>query len=88
MFNLSNTNILLCVTGSIAAYKSAEIIRLFKKDAAAHKVSLNDIVIICTYGEFNEAESAKHKPTLVYFDKENNITGIKNSIPKQKLHSV
>ena len=56
--------------------------------AAAHKVSLNDIVIICTYGEFDEAESAKHKPTLVYFDKENNITGIKNSIPQQKLHSV
>ncbi|NCW38610.1 MAG: aspartate 1-decarboxylase, partial [Proteobacteria bacterium] len=56
--------------------------------AAAHKVSLNDIVIICTYGEFDEAESAKHKPTLVYFDKENNVTGIKNSIPQQKLHSV
>ena len=48
--------------------------------AAAHKVSLNDIVIICTYGEFDEAESAKHKPTLVYFDKDNNVTGIKNSI--------
>ena len=37
---------------------------------------------------FDEAESAKHKPTLVYFDKENNVTGIKNSIPQQKLHSV
>ncbi|HAU21405.1 MAG TPA: aspartate 1-decarboxylase, partial [Erythrobacter sp.] len=24
----------------------------------------------------------------VYFDKENNITGIKNSIPEQKLKSV
>jgi aspartate 1-decarboxylase len=56
--------------------------------AAAHKVSLNDIVIICTYGKFDEAESAQHKPTLVYFDTENNITGIKNSIPQQKLHSV
>jgi aspartate 1-decarboxylase len=56
--------------------------------AAAHKVSLNDIVIICTYGEFDEVESASHKPTLVYFDKDNNITDIKNSIPEQKLHSV
>ena len=56
--------------------------------AAAHKVSLNDIVIICTYGEFNEVEAANHKPTLVYFDKDNNITDIKNSIPEQKLHSV
>ena len=25
--------------------------------AAAHKVSLNDIVIICTYGSYNEDES-------------------------------
>jgi aspartate 1-decarboxylase len=56
--------------------------------AAAHKVSLNDIVIICTYGEFKEAEAASHQPTLVYFDIDNNITDIKNSIPEQKLHSV
>ena len=56
--------------------------------AAAHKVSLNDIVIICTYGEFNEVEADNHKPKLVYFDKDNNITDIKNSIPEQKLHSV
>ena len=56
--------------------------------AAAHKVSLGDIVIICTYGEFDEVESEEYQPTLVYFDKDNNITGIKNSIPEQKLHSV
>ena len=56
--------------------------------AAAHKVSLGDIVIICTYGEFDEVESKEYQPTLVYFDKVNNITGIKNSIPEQKLHSV
>ena len=56
--------------------------------AAAHKVSLGDIVIICTYGELDEVESKEHQPTLVYFDKDNNITGIKNSIPEQKLHSV
>ena len=56
--------------------------------AAAHKVSLNDVVIICTYGEFDEVESSTHKPTLVYFDKDNNVTDIKNSIPLQKLHSI
>ena len=56
--------------------------------AAAHKVSLGDVVIICTYGHFDEVESSSHKPTLVYFDKGNNITGIKNSIPQQKLKSV
>ena len=56
--------------------------------AAAHKVSLNDILIICTYSSLSEQEVATHKPTLVYFDKNNNITDIKNSIPEQKLRSV
>ena len=56
--------------------------------AAAHKVSVGDVVIICTYGSFDEAESEAHKPTLIYFDKSNTITGIKNSIPEQKLHSI
>jgi len=56
--------------------------------AAAHKVSLNDILIICSYSSLSEEEVATHKPTLVYFDKNNNITDIKNSIPEQKLRSV
>ena len=56
--------------------------------AAAHKVSLGDILIICTYTSLEDAEIASHKPTLVYFDKHNNITEIKNSIPEQKLRSV
>ena len=56
--------------------------------AAAHKVSLKDILIICTYSSLSEEEVATHKPTLVYFDKNNNITDIKNSIPEQKLRSV
>ncbi|MDA7787033.1 aspartate 1-decarboxylase [Gammaproteobacteria bacterium] len=56
--------------------------------AAAHKASVGDVVIICTYGSFDEAELVSHKPTLVYFDKTNSVTNIKNSIPEQKLHSV
>jgi len=56
--------------------------------AAAHKVNVGDVVIICSYGSFNEDESKEHLPTLVYFDKENNITDVKNSIPTQKLQSV
>lgn len=38
MLNFSNKNILLGVTGGIAAYKSAEIIRLFKKEGADVRV--------------------------------------------------
>ena len=56
--------------------------------AAAHKVNVGDVVIICSYGSFNEDESKEHIPTLVYFDKDNNITDVKNSIPTQKLQSV
>jgi phosphopantothenoylcysteine decarboxylase/phosphopantothenate--cysteine ligase len=42
MLNFSNKNILLCVTGGIAAYKSAEIIRLFKKDGADVRVIMTE----------------------------------------------
>ena len=56
--------------------------------AAAHKVSIDDVVIICTYGSYDETEAKTHNPTLVYFDKSNNVTKVKNSIPEQKLKSV
>ena len=56
--------------------------------AAAHKVSIDDVVIICTYGSYDETEAKTHIPTLVYFDKSNNVTKVKNSIPEQKLKSV
>ena len=38
----SNKNVLIGVTGGIAAYKSAEIIRLFKKDGADVKVVMTE----------------------------------------------
>jgi aspartate 1-decarboxylase len=53
--------------------------------AAAHKASPNDIIIICSYGLFDEKEASKHEPVLVYFDDKNNVKSIKNAIPEQKL---
>lgn len=53
--------------------------------AAAHKASPKDIIIICAYSFFKEDEALKHKPTLVYFDQDNNIKSIKEGIPEQKL---
>ena len=38
MSNLTNKNILLCVTGGIAAYKAAELVRLLKTSNACVKV--------------------------------------------------
>ena len=41
MNNLKNKNILLCITGSIAAYKACEIIRLLRKENAQVQVMLS-----------------------------------------------
>ena len=51
--------------------------------AAAHKASPGDIVIICAFGEFDEAEVSKHKPRLVYVDAQNRVTHTRNAIPMQ-----
>ncbi len=56
--------------------------------AAAHKASVGDIVIICTYGSYEESEAKSHQPTLVYFEKEKHVTNVKNKIPEQRLKVV
>jgi|TARA_Y100000768_G_scaffold222904_1_gene168134 aspartate 1-decarboxylase len=53
--------------------------------AAAHKASPKDIIIICAYGLYDEEAALIHRPTLVYFDENNNIKSIKDGIPEQKL---
>ena len=51
--------------------------------AAAHRAQPGDIIIICAYGGYSEAEAAQHKPTLVYVDRANKISHTNHSIPKQ-----
>lgn len=51
--------------------------------AAAHRAQPGDIIIICAYGGYLEAEAAQHKPQLVYVDRQNKITHTNRSIPKQ-----
>jgi aspartate 1-decarboxylase len=41
--------------------------------AAARHAQRGDQVIVCAYGELDEAEAAGHKPTLVYVDAANRI---------------
>ncbi len=41
--------------------------------AAAHKVSVDDLLIICTYADFSESEAACFTPDLVYVDDENRL---------------
>ncbi len=51
--------------------------------AAAHKARTGDLLIICTYANFSEAEVESHKPQLVYFDRNNRITHTSKQIAVQ-----
>lgn len=41
--------------------------------AAAHLVEVGDLIIIATFGSYDEAEAAAHVPTVVLVDGENRI---------------
>lgn len=51
--------------------------------AAAHKAQVGDLIIICAYGQCDEIEAARFKPTLVYVDAENRLTHTTRSTAKQ-----
>ena len=72
------------VTYAIRAEAGTGIISV--NGAAAHKASPGDRVIICAYATLPEAEAARHKPTLVYFDpdrEDNRHHQVKHAIPVQ-----
>jgi aspartate 1-decarboxylase len=48
--------------------------------AAAHKASKGDLVIICSYAEFDEEEAVGYRPRLVYVDENNMILKKKSKI--------
>ena len=43
--------------------------------AAAHLVSPGNLIIICAYAPFDEAEVANHRPNIVHVDGKNRRTG-------------
>lgn len=47
--------------------------------AAAHKVSVGDLVILCTYAEYDEEEIADHRPTLLFVDEHNRLVETKRA---------
>ena len=51
--------------------------------AAAHKAQPGDKIIICTYADYSPLEADKHKPALVYLDRDNKIARTANIIPTQ-----
>ena len=79
IFNVNNGQ--RFVTYAIRGEEGSGVISV--NGAAAHRAQPGDLVIICAYGSCEEAEAAKHKPTLVYVDRHNLLTHTNLSIPKQ-----
>lgn len=79
IFNVNNGQ--RFITYAIRAEAGSGIISV--NGAAAHRAQPGDLVIICAYGQMDEAEAAKHKPKLVYVDRENRLTHTNESIPAQ-----
>ena len=68
-------------TYAIKAEKGSKVISV--NGAAAHKARPGDRVIICAYATMSESEVAVFKPSLVYLDEHNNVTGSSNATPVQ-----
>ncbi len=51
--------------------------------SAARRAAPGDLLIIATFGIFDEQEIAEHKPSLIYVDEKNNIVRTSNAIPVQ-----
>jgi aspartate 1-decarboxylase len=51
--------------------------------AAAHKAEPGDRIIICAYAGLDREELSTFKPSLVYLDEENKVTGTADAIPTQ-----
>jgi len=69
------------ITYAIEAEAGSKVISV--NGAAAHKASPGDRVIICTYSVMNQQEISAFKPSLIYCDELNNVTGSSNAIPVQ-----
>ena len=51
--------------------------------AAAHKAGVGDVIIICAYGSYAEAELINFKPRLIYLNEDNSVSHAANAIPLQ-----
>lgn len=51
--------------------------------SAARRAAVGDLLIIASYGMFEDAELAAHKPRLVHVDERNRIVELPDGIPVQ-----
>ena len=68
-------------TYAIRAERHSGIISV--NGAAAHKAHPQDIIIIASFANYDEAELEKYSPQLVYVDSHNRIQLQRNAIPVQ-----
>lgn len=68
-------------TYAISAEAGSGIISI--NGAAAHKASVDDVVIICAYVGLDKQELKTFKPKLIYVNENNEITHTRNTIPVQ-----
>ena len=69
------------ITYAIEAEEGSRIISV--NGAAAHKANPDDRIIICTYTTLEEQEAKAFKPSLVYLDENNRVTGTGKKIAVQ-----
>jgi len=69
------------ITYAIEAEEGSRIISV--NGAAAHKANPDDRIIICTYTTQEQQEAKAFKPSLVYLDENNRVTGTGEKIAVQ-----
>jgi len=69
------------ITYAIRAERHSGIISV--NGAAAHKAHPQDIIIIASFANYDEAELKTYSPQLVYVDSHNRIQSQRNAIPAQ-----
>lgn len=68
-------------TYAIRAEEGSRVISV--NGAAAHKAGVGDVVIICAYAQYSEAELVNFKPRLIYCNPDNSVSHAANAIPVQ-----
>ncbi|MEM7585038.1 MAG: aspartate 1-decarboxylase [Acidobacteriota bacterium] len=56
--------------------------------AAAHKAHKGDLVIVCSYAEYEESEAKSHKGTVVLVDEKNHIAQTTSATTAKELEAV
>ena len=51
--------------------------------AAAHKAAVDDIIIVCAYASYSDAERVNFKPRMIYMNADNSVSHNSNAIPIQ-----